>query len=164
MTQPAPMTATQFRHEIDKERAAWDAVLAEVPADRFTEPGATGDWSVKDVIAHNVWHEREMVGVLRARALVGSELWNVDNETRNDAIYAKVRDIPLDEVLAEATAVYAELRALLDGITDADLNDPDAIRDMVPGFTLLPIAADNTYLHWRAHRLDLRAWLDTTSG
>lgn len=164
MTNSAPMTRAQFLHEIDTERAAWDAILAEIPPERLTEAGASGEWSVKDVIAHNVWHEREMVGVLRARALIGSELWNVDNETRNDAIYAQVRDLPLHDVLTEATTVYAELRALLDGITDTDLNDPDAIRDMVPGFTLLPIAADNTYLHWRAHRQDLRAWLDRTSG
>src|SRR5687768_9949073 len=82
----AKITKDRFLADLRTERAAWDALLAEIPIERMEEPNAIGDWTVKDVIAHVAWGEREMVGVLRQRALVGSELWNLDNETRNQAI------------------------------------------------------------------------------
>jgi len=37
---------------IDHERVAWEQFVAEVGEDRMLQPGAMGDWTFKDVVAH----------------------------------------------------------------------------------------------------------------
>ena len=60
----------------------------------MTTPGVVGKWSVKDLVAHITWSEREMVGVLAARALAGSDLWSLTNDERNEIVYQQNRDRP----------------------------------------------------------------------
>ena len=86
------MNKSEWLDTLQTERAQWEALLVQVGEARMTQPGAAGEWSVKDVIAHVTWFEREMVGVLRARALVGSDLWNLSRDERNAAIHEQNRD------------------------------------------------------------------------
>ncbi len=67
-------------------RAEWDALLATIPEAWMEEPGAAGKWSVKDVVAHIAWGEHECLGVARARAVVGSELWQLPADERHAAV------------------------------------------------------------------------------
>jgi hypothetical protein len=103
--------------EVQSAHDEWEGVLAEVGVAHMTEPGVAGEWSVKDVIAHVTWSEREMVGVLRAHALVGSELWNLSEDERNAAVFAQNRERPLDDVLHDAQGVYAQLLEELGGMS-----------------------------------------------
>ena len=52
------MNKTRLLETLRSKRAAWDAVLAEIPAAQMAEPGVAGEWSVKDIIAHVTYHER----------------------------------------------------------------------------------------------------------
>ena len=61
------ISRSDFLDEVHRARAEYDAIRARIPEDRMTEPGVIGNWSVKDVIAHVMWSEREMVGVLKQR-------------------------------------------------------------------------------------------------
>ena len=64
------MDKATFLATLVDERAAWEALLAELIQlgdAALTQPLAPGEWSVKDIVAHVAWFEREMVGVLRAR-------------------------------------------------------------------------------------------------
>lgn len=135
------MTKSQFMENMQRERAYWEATLDEVGEERMMEPGAEGEWTVKDVIAHVTWNEREMASILRERALVGSDLWELTNDERNAILFEEHRDRPLDEVLAEAREVYAELSGLLDGLSDEDLNDPSRYRDMPVTEEWTPLAS-----------------------
>ena len=41
---------------IERERGLWDDLVAEIGEDRMLQPGATGEWNFKDVVAHlNGW-------------------------------------------------------------------------------------------------------------
>jgi len=62
-----PVTKVRLLDMIRTARAEWDGLLSQVDETRMTQPGVAGEWSVKDVIAHITWHEREMIGMLRAR-------------------------------------------------------------------------------------------------
>jgi hypothetical protein len=46
------MTRARLLVELRAARSEWDTLMAVVGEERMTEPGAAGDWSVKDVIAH----------------------------------------------------------------------------------------------------------------
>lgn len=95
------MDKATFIETLHAGRAEWQALLAEVGDARMLQPGAVGEWSVKDVIAHVMWGEHEMVGVIQAHALVGSDLWNLPEDERNAIMVAEQRDRPLHDVLTE---------------------------------------------------------------
>jgi uncharacterized protein (TIGR03083 family) len=146
-----------FLQQLRAVRAEWDHLLAEIPEARLAAPGAAGTWSAKDVIAHVTWGEREMLGLIRQRALAGSDLWQFSTAERNAAIYAQNRDRPLREVLAEARAVYPELLAAFESLDDADFTDPARYAGMPPDWQPWDIFAQNTFTHYRDHLPDLRA-------
>jgi hypothetical protein len=152
------MTRAEFLDLLRTARAEWDALLAAVPEGRMTVPGVEGQWSVKDVIAHITWHEREMLGVLQARALVGSDLWDLPLHQRNATIYAQNRDRPLAEVLAESRTVYPQLLAAVGELADADLTDAGRFADMPGDWVPWQLLAENTYTHYRDHMPAIRAW------
>ncbi len=156
------MDKATFITTLRADRALWDDLLAELlPLGEaaLTAPGAAGEWSVKDVISHVAWFEREMVGVMRARALVGSDLWRLPLDERNDVICAENRARPLPDVLVEAGRVYAELLAALETLTDADLADPARFAEMPADWLPWEMIASNSFEHYRDHAPDLRAWL-----
>ena len=126
------MELAEFLDHLQDSRAFWEDQLARVTPHQMTTPGVVGEWSVKDLVAHITWSEREMVGVLAARALVGSELWSLTNDERNEIVYQQNRDRPLDEVLAEAKAVYARLLALVSGMSAANSTIPVSSRICPP--------------------------------
>jgi hypothetical protein len=153
------MNKTEFLDALQTTRAEWEQLLSQIDRARMTRPGVAGEWSVKDVIAHNTWHEREMIGVLQARALVGSDWWNLPTDERNHLIFEQNRHRSLDDVLAEVQPVYARLLDLARGLSDEELNDPARFRDMPAEWVPWQILADNTFDHYRQHMPALRAWL-----
>lgn len=70
------MDKTTFMNTLQETRAQWEELLAQVEEERMLQPGATGKWSVKDVIAHVMSGEREMVQIMHTHVVAGSELWN----------------------------------------------------------------------------------------
>ncbi|MCX6030963.1 MAG: ClbS/DfsB family four-helix bundle protein [Chloroflexi bacterium] len=156
------MDKATFITTLRADRALWDDLLAELlPLGEaaLIAPGAAGAWSVKDVLSHVAWFEREMVGVVRTRALVGSDLWNLAQDQRNAAIFAQNRDRSLPDVLAEATRTYAEMLAAVETLTDADLADPAHFAEMPADWRPWEVIASNSFEHYRDHALALRAWL-----
>lgn len=154
------MNTTEFLAELHTGRAEWEDALARIPMERMAEPGVEGKWSVKDVVAHIAWHEREMLTMLRARDANGSDLWNLPLDERNAAIYAQNRDRTLGDVLAEGSDSYTELLAAVENLSDEDLNDPKRYRDMPADWVPWQVLAGNTYEHYRDHAASLRKWLD----
>ena len=52
------MTKARLLDLLRAARAEWDALLAQIPPDKMTQPGVGGHWSVKDNIAHMAHFER----------------------------------------------------------------------------------------------------------
>jgi hypothetical protein len=125
----------------------------------MSEPGVVGEWSFKDLIAHVTWSERQMVGMLRARALVGSELWQLSQDERNAAIF-KNRHHPLDEVREDAREVFAHLLEELEGLIEEEVHDSGRFPGMPAELPPWRIIAGNTFWHCREHTGDIRAWLE----
>ena len=67
-----PENVQQLVDTIQSIWTDWETLIKQVPHDSLTQPGAAGDWSLKDIIAHITWFEKEMVGLISAHALVGS--------------------------------------------------------------------------------------------
>jgi hypothetical protein len=157
------MQSDQFLDKVDGARRTWDDVVSRLPEERLAEPGADGGMSAADLIGHVLWYEREMIGLIRERALVGSDLWTLELDERNAAIRREFENRPAAEVLAEERSVWAELRPLLASLTDDELADAGRIvglAEAIPGVAPWQLIASNTYEHQEDHVQDLRAWLD----
>ena len=83
---------------------------------------------MKDILAHITWHEREMLTVANAHALVGSDLWNLPLDQRNDAIYQENRNKDIKDVLAESKAVFEAMMKEMQTLSDEDLKIPIVLR------------------------------------
>ena len=154
------MDSNEFFHKLKDGRAEFEAQLSRLRSDQMISPGVVGNWSVKDLVAHITWSESEMVGVLKTRILAGSDLWSLTNDERNEVVYQQNRERPLDEVLAEAQAVYAQLLELISAMSESDLNDLRYIAEMPPDLPPWRLLAGNTYIHYHEHAQDLKARLD----
>lgn len=154
------MNKAQLLKAIRSARAEWDAALAQVDPSHYEESGVSGEWSLKDVIAHVSWFEREVAHAFRIRSYEeSSEWWLLPADERNARIYDANRARTLGDVLAESTETYAALLSAIDSLSDEDLNDAERFPYSPPGAQPWEIIAQNSYEHYQHHLGDLKKWL-----
>ena len=159
------MNKSEFLETLQTVRAQWEELLAEIGKEHMQEPGAEGVWSVKDLIAHVTWPEREMVAILQARSLVvGSQLWDLPQDELNAVVVAQNRDCPLQEVLAGEQQVYTQFFEALQGLSEEELADASHFHEMPADWIPWEMLASNCFEHYRAHMPALRAWLEKQPG
>ncbi|HEV2461645.1 MAG TPA: DinB family protein [Ktedonobacterales bacterium] len=151
------MTKAQLLDMIQTARAHWDALLAGIPEAWMTEPGVAGEWSIKDIIAHIAWGERENLGVAQSLAVVGSELWRLSEDERNAAVFEQNRDRELGDVLAESRQTFRLYLDAVAALSEEDLNDPSQFAEMPEGWRPWRILFDPG--HYQEHADGIRTWL-----
>ena len=153
------MDKATFINTLEQSRAEWEALLAQVDEERMLQPGAAGKWSVKDVIVHVTWGEREIVPIMRTHVLAGSELWNLSDDERNEIVYQQNRDRPLQEILQEEQQAYADLLEAAQTLSDEDLNDPHRFKQMPEEWVPWQIIAGCSFKHYQDHMPSIREWM-----
>ena len=128
--------------------------------DMMLKPGVEGHWSVKDILAHVVWYEREIVGVLTARAFVGSDLWALPLDERNAGVYEEIRNMTLEEVRAESARVFPQLLEQLEALPEDAYGDPSCFPGMPAEWEPWFIIAGNTFNHYPDHTQSLKQLLE----
>jgi uncharacterized damage-inducible protein DinB len=156
------MNKAEFLNLQRQARAEWDALIAQVPPDKMTQPDVVGRWSIKDLIAHVAWYENEMVNVITTRVFDGSPWWELEDvDERNARIYEQYRDVPLDKVLTDAKAIYQKFIEALMSLSDEELNSASYFRDMPTEWIPWQVIASNCFEHYPQHIPDVEAWLET---
>ena len=153
------MDTVTFSSALQQKRAAWEALLAQLDEQRMLQSGIEGTWSVKDLIAHISWYEREMVPVIRLRVFTGSEWWELPVDARNEMIYQQSRQRPLQEIVEEGQRSYTELLEAVQSLNDEDLNNPHRFRDMPEDWVPWQIFAGNSFEHYQEHLPTLHKWV-----
>lgn len=147
-----------FIEKVRHSREEWEEVISGIPQVEMLEPGFCGDWSLKDVLAHIIWYEREMINVLQSQRFEGSDLWEISLDDRNAAIFEENEGRSLDDVLGEAEASYKQLIKLLEDLNEKDLNDAASFPGMPLEWKPWQVLASNTYEHYDDHLSQARAW------
>jgi hypothetical protein len=147
-----------FINTLQQARAQWEAILVQINEQRMLQPGIVGTWSVKDLIAHVSWYEREMVSVIRLRVFTGSEWWALTTDERNAMIYQQNRQRPLQEIVDEGQRSYTELLEAVQSLSDEDLTDPRHFRDMPEDWVPWQIFAGNSFEHYQDHLPAMNTW------
>jgi hypothetical protein len=153
------MTREQLFTKVREEHIAWWGVVRRFNQAQMVMLQLPDGRTPKDVVAHVTWYEKQIVGVLKARALVGSDLWDVSLEERNAAIREENKDRPLVDVMSESKRVFAELVSLIRALDEADLHDPARFPGMPQDWRPWKLIAENTFEHYRGHLPELEGLL-----
>jgi hypothetical protein len=155
------MTRHELLNQIRIEHGRLEEMLARLTHAQMLLPGVDGDWSVKDVLAHISTWERWMIrwtnSLLRGKKPVTPEPWDV--EQMNAGTYARVKKIPLAEVLEEFRKSYWDSLALAESLREEQLQTVYA--ETWPMGPLWTGVAANTNWHYKEHCTDIQKWLET---
>ena len=167
----------QLRAIIWRMRAETERIVAEAGPGRIERPGATGNGSLKETIAHLAawrwWSVARLEGAARGEEptppwgddlVEGDESSERDDTDRINARFADAsRDRTVDEVLRDSRATFDRLEAAVLALPEADLFAPDRF----PWLEGYPAAAIVTHaaLHlYEDHAAELFAFLARTSA
>lgn len=163
------MSKSALLEKVDAGRTEWDALISDVPEARMTEPGAAGDWSVKDVLAHVAVYERWTADQLNAMMRGETEMYVApdeppgagtdDTDAQNAAYYEVWRNRSLADIRREEGEAFALLRAAIARAPE-DLLNESARFAWLNGTAVWLLIRGNSYGHYDDHTPSIRAWLD----
>jgi hypothetical protein len=124
---PRPSTKAQLLAESQDEYNALEKLLAPLSAEAMNQPGAMGEWSVKDVLAHLYewqqmffgWYQAGLDGETPQTPGRGYK-WN-QLPALNQEIFETYRDTPLEAVLTKFRASHQQTMALIQALPEEDL-------------------------------------------
>lgn len=139
----------------------FDWLLTRVASEGDPEaPGVTGEWSVKDVVAHLIAHEQRTIEEI-AWAKHGETLpiKHEENDSFNDGAVYACRAMSFEFVCKQWRRSYQSVVETISSLDEADF-DPEsgvvkALDDSIDG-----AVANNTYEHYHHHGAEIEAWLD----
>jgi hypothetical protein len=158
---PKPQNKAELYEAIDQERARLNTALEPLREAEMCQPGACGDWSVKDILAHLVdWEQR---GLAWYRAGLQGEVPKLPDENYNwhqtpelnHAIYLKYKDFSLDDILKLYEESFKETMVALDGMIEEEMFSPRAYQ-WTGTHTLATFVNANTAAHYRWARVLIR--------
>lgn len=141
---------------LDKIEAAWAAFQASyagLTAEQMEQPGAAGDWSVKDILAHVTTWEQESLDQLPVIARgekAGSyrQLYG-GIDAFNELMTERKRSLSLDEVLRQLEETHRRLVEYIGAAPDEQLNSKSRGRRRL-GW--------DSYTHYPHHEQTIRTW------
>jgi hypothetical protein len=157
------MTKAKLLQELREARAEWDALMAEVGEGRMTEAGATGYWSVKDVMAHLTAYTRWFVNAAeshpRGEAPPPDGTEGMSVEDKNQFYYQQTKDLSLAEVQAESKRVYDGLIRNVEGFSEEFITQPQQFIGVPQPVLIWQPLKSEVIDHYREHIGMIREWL-----
>jgi len=143
---------------VEADHGAWGAIIDQAGG-RVDEPGAAGEWTLRDVLAHINAYHRFVIGNLggdvRGFDAMPDDI-GFDVQKRNEWMHAQDLGMSWADVLAEHDSLFGQLLEQVGRRTDEQLQQkmvdwaPETIEEWVLNLT------DG---HFKEHEPDLRAWL-----
>ena len=156
-------TVNTTKQDVLKELQSARATLREafngLSPEQMRMPGASGVWSVKDVLAHIAAWESELVTalnqVLNGRVPAILDIEDID-EWNEEQYHISVQR-PLQAVLDDLEGVHKMLLEMANDVDERMLTD-NRMFPWMEGEPLWYLIAENGYLHEREHTEDIQAW------
>ena len=151
---------------IQTERRWLEKNLASLNDKEMIEPGVTGDWSVKDILAHLVdweqrflgWYQAGLRGEIPQTPAPGITWKELDK--LNQMIFAQYENQPLAEVKAEFQASYQQVLQTVKAIAHDDIF-PVGRFAWTGKSNLAAYILANTTNHYRWAKTQIRRWMHT---
>lgn len=147
------MKKTQLLNKLEQAWAALQASYAGLTDAQLTEPGVTGDWSVKEILAHVTTWEEEALKYLPL-ILEGSRpprysVMYGGIDAFNAQMTEAKRRLPLVDILAQLAETHRRVVAYVEGAPDEQFTTDTRFRRRV---------RLDTYGHYPVHTEAIRAW------
>lgn len=152
-----PVASAMAREQLLKQLAkAWGAFresYAGLQPSQLTEPGVTGKWSVKDIIAHVTTWEEEALKYLplilqgRRPPLYSRQYGGID--AFNALMTERKKELSLTEVLRQLDETHSRLLDYIQSVPNANLTTETRFRRR--------LRAD-TYSHYPKHTRAIMKW------
>ena len=144
--------ATTVRTEFT---SMWDGLTEEQMTQR---PGSQDDWSVKDLIAHLTWWQDHMVEWVELAASGGTVIRKHTIDEANARTFNEKKDTSLEDVLAEWDASFPPFIALVEKLSDEQINDKSVAT--IEDKPLLHFLGGDTFGHYQSHWNDLEQYVN----
>lgn len=156
-------------NDIKIERRRLERNLDGLTELNMTQPGAVGEWSVKDVLAHLVaweqlfldWYESGLQGRIPEIAPVGMSGKAID--ALNQKIFVEYRECSLNEIKAEFHDSHQQVLAVVHAIPEEDIFTTGRYA-WTGKLALVDYIAGNTCNHYRWANAKVHRWLKTQKG
>ena len=145
------MTKTEFIQNVQTGRRQWQQLWKSIDLFGTSRPRTPGEMSLRDILYHITWYEREMVEMLQLRSLVGSPWWELPVDERNAQIQTEAQSVSLLQSWRLEQEVYTELMAQLQTLRDEELEDARFFQEMPSDWIPWQVIASNTYEHYVEH-------------
>ena len=145
------MEKSDLIRRIETARRGWDELLGRVDDDLVLKPGAEGELSAKDLVAHVTWYEREVVRMLRTRAMDVSGLWALGPDERNAAIHEQARGCPWRTCGPSRRGCSPRSWSSWSCCQRRRIHDASRFTDMPPEWEPWKLIAGNTIWHYPDH-------------
>ena len=153
------MNRQQLLQKLDKAWAEIKESYAGLPDSQLTEPGVTGDWSVKDILAHVTWWEEE---ALKHLPLIIKEGRPPQYSTQYGGIDAfnalmteRKQDLSLADVLQQQEETHRRLIDYLQSAPEEQFTQETRFRHRL---------RLDTYSHYAQHAKAIREWRERSVG
>jgi hypothetical protein len=158
---PRPTNKSKLLIESQKEYDALEQLLATLTPEQMTQPGALGDWSVKDVLAHLYewqqmffrWYTAGLKGEQTAIPAEGYK-WS-QLPALNQKIYETYHQQPLNKIQKLFKVSHRKTMALIESLSEEDLFTP-ARYPWMNQTALVAYINANTGSHYRWARKEMR--------
>jgi hypothetical protein len=160
------MKKSELQNWLHEEYQQWELLLAAIGQKRMNQSGVSGEWSMRDIVAHLTGWQRRLVAQLKS-AMDGQPEppppWPEELKTEDDInawIYETNRKKDVRQVLEDAHQVYKQMRVLIQ-----DLPDNARIETIDSKFHVVYVndqrfAVGEFFHHfYDEHQTDVRAWL-----
>ncbi len=128
--------------DMDKAWRAFIDSIRGIPESLMDEPGVSGTWSVKDILAHVSAWDRETTRVVMEILRGDEPTWPIHDQKFNDVNYEQDRSLSVMEARNRALSAHKALVELLDGKAEVRA-------EWVRGAT---------YAHYPEHTEDILRW------
>lgn len=157
-----PLDKDQFIRTLkESHQALVDFVSALQPEER-TLPGAAGDWSVKDVLAHMAMWEAELIKTLfqaRQGAKPSTVFFkDIPINDQNALWYTQFKDRPFERIWSDFTIIRDQTIRQIEEYSLDELNNPNLYPWLKGKTTLASIVKQVILDHDQEHLHMLRAW------
>jgi len=158
------MTKQELIEKIERSHSEWEALISQIGRDRLGEPGVTGDWSVKDLIAHvAAWQQRVLDRMDADKTGQPAEFTGWDVNDVNDRLYERHRGRSAEDILAFGRDTYARFIEHIGALTEEQIFKSGHF-SFTKENVLYDWIAGDTFEHYDEHSATIREWLQKVNA
>ena len=157
-----PTSKAELIQAMVSARHQFDSLVNQIPRSKMTLSGASGEWSVKDIVAHVTSYDRWLGLTLALHGKKPPDHWVGDTplDEFNSRLFDENRDLPLDRVLDDSGGVWAEILEAVHAQSETYLFTEQTVPGVPDKFKPWEVLKSESYGHYLDHVSGLKAWIE----